>query len=193
MGFPVPPPSPQTAEAQYRDWEDRQKEKRQEEAGDKTPTEWDPTTFHAPHTRSAPRQYDPTPPNVPGGSGGGRKTSVDTPSMELFAANIEKLAGPVKEAYEKLLHLERVNPGAFYDAYALRQAACGANGDSGLQAKYLKILHDLGQGLADLSTGVRQLSAKYKTTEEEAKMTAEELDKALQSVESDISKMGSGA
>jgi len=188
-----PPISKELAEAQMRDWEEHQKEKRQEEAEKKTPTAWDPTTFHPPHTRSAPQPHDPTPPKVPGGAGGGRKTSVDTPSMELFAANMEKLAGPVKEAYEKLLQLERVNPGAFYDAYALRQAACGANGDSGIQAKYLKILHDLGQGLADLSTGVRQLSAKYKTTEEEAKMTAEELDKALQSVQSDISKMGSGA
>jgi hypothetical protein len=192
MGYPVPPVTPQMAEAQMRDWEEKQKEKRQEKAADGTPKEWDPTTFHAPHTRSGPHQYDPTPPAVPGGSGGGRKTSVDTPSMELFADNMDKLAGPVKEAYEKLMQLARVNPGAFYDGYALRQVTCGANGDSGLQAKYLKMLHDLGQGLADLSTGVRQLSAKYTTTEEEAKITAEDLNNAMQSAQGDFTKMGTG-
>ncbi|MGW2716918.1 hypothetical protein [Streptomyces sp. NPDC001492] len=162
------------------------------EQSSSSPKEWDPTTFHAPHTRPGPQRHDPTPPKVPGGSAGGRKTSVDTPSMELFADNMEKLAGPVKEAYQKLMQLERVNPGAFYDAYALRQVTCGANGDSGLQDKYIKMLHDLSQGLADISTGIRQLSAKYKTTEEEAKMTAEDLNNAMQSAQGDFTKMGTG-
>lgn len=156
------------------------------------PKEWDPTTFHAPHTRSGPETHDPTPPPIPGGSGNGRRTSVDTPSMELFAGNMDKLAEPVKQAYHKLMELQRVNPGAFYDAYMLRQVSCGANGDTGLQNTYLKILHDLGQGLADISTGMRQLSAKYKTTEEEAKMTAEDLNKAMQSAQSDFTKLGTG-
>ena len=156
------------------------------------PKEWDPTTFRPPHTRSGPDTHDPTAPPVPGGSGNGRRTSVDTPSMELFADNMDRLAGPVKQAYQQLLDLQRVNPGAFYDAYMLRQASCGTNGDSGLQNTYLKILHDLGQGLADISTGMRQLSAKYKTTEEEAKMTAEDLNKAMQSAQSDFTKLGMG-
>ncbi|MDO0916579.1 hypothetical protein QQM39_38890 [Streptomyces sp. DT2A-34] len=112
--------------------------------------------------------------------------------MELFAGNMDKLAEPVKQAYQKLMELQRVNPGSFYDAYMLRQVSCGANGDTGLQNTYLKILHDLGQGLADISTGMHQLSAKYKTTEEEAKMTAEDLNKAMQSAQSDFSKLGTG-
>ncbi|MGW1029003.1 hypothetical protein ACWD4J_35890 [Streptomyces sp. NPDC002577] len=156
------------------------------------PKEWDPTTFHAPHTRPGPEKHDPTPPPVPGGSGSGRRTSVDTPSMELFADNMDKLAEPVKQAYQKLLELHRVNPGAFYDAYMLRQVSCGANGDSGLQNTYLKILHDLGQGLADISSGARLLSQKYKTVEEESKMTAEDLNNAFQSAQSDFTKIGSG-
>ncbi|MFE7271405.1 hypothetical protein [Streptomyces sp. NPDC057623] len=154
--------------------------------------EWDPTTFHPPHTRSGPDQHDPPAPPVPGGSGNGRRTSVNTPSMELFAGNMDRLAEPVKQAYQTLVDLQRVNPGAFYDAYALRQSACGANGDTGLQNTYLKILHDLGQGLTDISAGMRQLSAKYKTTEEEAKMTAEDLNKAMQSAQSDFTKLGTG-
>ncbi|KUO05516.1 hypothetical protein AQJ67_05030 [Streptomyces caeruleatus] len=156
------------------------------------PKEWDPTTFHAPPTRSAPEKSDITPPPVPGGTGRGSRTSVDTPSMELFADNMDKLAEPVKKAYDKLMQLQKVNPGAFYDAYMLRQVACGANGDSGLQNNYLKVLHSLGQGLADISAGMRQLSANYKTTEEEATMTAEDLNTAMQSAQSDFSKMNSG-
>jgi hypothetical protein len=105
---------------------------------------------------------------------------------------MDKLAEPVKQAYQKLLQLQRVNPGAFYDAYKLREVSCGANGDSGLQNTYLKILHDLGQGLADISTGMRQLSAKYKTTEEEAKLTAEDLNNAMQSAQGDFTKIGTG-
>jgi hypothetical protein len=155
------------------------------------PKEWDPTTFHAPPTRSGPKEHEPTPPPIPGGSGKGM-TTVDTPSMELFAANMDRLAEPVKQAYEKLIHLQRANPGAFYDAYMLRQAASGANGDQGMQNTYIKILRDLGQGLADISSGMRQLSTKYKTTEEEAKMSAEDLNKAMQSAQSDFTKMGSG-
>ena len=156
------------------------------------PKQWDPTTFHAPPARSGPEKQDLTPPHVPGRSGGGRTTSVDTPSMKVFADNMDTLAEPVKQAYDKLMQLQRVNPGAFYDAYMLRQVSCGTNGDSGLQNTYLKILHDLGQGLADISSGMRQLSAKYKTTEEEAKMTADDLSKAMESAQSDFTKIGSG-
>ncbi|WP_405467272.1 hypothetical protein [Streptomyces canus] len=112
--------------------------------------------------------------------------------MELFAGNMDKLAEPVKQAYQQLLKLQRVNPGAFYDAYALREVTSGANGDSGLQNTYLKMLHDLGQGLTDISTGMRQLSAKYKTVEEESKMTADDLSNAMQSAQSDFTKFGTG-
>ncbi|QKZ15964.1 hypothetical protein [Streptomyces chartreusis] len=171
-------------------WEPRNK---RAEEPPPTPKEWDPTTFHAPHTRSGPEKNEPAPPPVPGGTGQGRRTSVDTPSMELFADNMDRLAEPVKQAYQKLIQLQRVNPGAFYDGYALRQAASGTNGDSGLQSRYLKVLHDLGQGLADISSGMRQLSQKYKTVEEESKMTAEDLNNAMQSAQSDFSKIGSGA
>lgn len=156
------------------------------------PKEWDPTTFHAPHTRSGPQKHDLTPPPVPGGSGKGGRTSVDTPSMELLADNMDRLAGPVQQAYQKLLQLHAVDPGAFYDAYSLRQVTCGANGDSGLQNTYLKILHDLGTGLADIGTGMRLLSSKYKTVEEESKMTAEDLNNAMQSAQGDFTKIGTG-
>ncbi|MEH0581023.1 MULTISPECIES: hypothetical protein [Streptomyces] len=156
------------------------------------PKHYDPTTFHPPHTKSGPQKHDAVPPPVPAGSAKGRTTSVSTPSMELFADNMDRLAEPVKQAYEKLLRLQRVNPGAFYDAYSLRQVTSGANGDSGLQKTYLKILHDLGQGLSDISSGMRQLSGKYTTVEDESTMTAEDLNNAMQNAQSDFSKLGTG-
>lgn len=155
------------------------------------PKEWDPTSFQPPPVRSGPDKHQPVPPPIPGGSGKG-KTSVDTPSMKLFADNMEALKAPVMQAYEKLTQLPVVNPGSFYDGYMLRQVSCGANGDSGLQNTYIKILHDLGQGLADIASGVRQLSANYSTVEEESKMTADELNKALESAQGDFTKIGSG-
>ncbi|MGW2525012.1 hypothetical protein ACWC09_50330 [Streptomyces sp. NPDC001617] len=157
------------------------------------PQEFDSTTFHAPDTRSGPQKKDLTPPAVPGsGSGSGGETSVHTASMDLFASNMDKLGQPVQDAYQKLLSLKQVNPGAFYDAYALREVTCGANGDSGIQNTYLKMLHDLGDGLADISSGMRKLSAKYTTVEEESKMTADDLDNAMKSAQGDFTKMGSG-
>jgi hypothetical protein len=156
------------------------------------PKEWDPTTFHAPHTRSGPKTDKVTPPAVPGERGKGGRTVVDTPSLDLFASNMDKLAEPVKEAYNRLLKLQTVAPGAFFDAYKLREATSGADGSQGIQATYLKILHDLGQGLADIGSGSRQLSKNYSTTEEENKMSADEVSTAMESAQGDFSKLNSG-
>jgi hypothetical protein len=156
------------------------------------PKEWDPTTFHAPHTRSGPKTNVVEPPAVPGERGKGGRTVVDTPSLDLFASNMDKLAEPVQKAYSKLLNLKTVAPGAFYDAYQLRSASSGANGDQGIQATYLKILHDLGQGLADIKSGAQTLSKKYTTTEEENKMSADEVSTAMQSAQGDFGKLNSG-
>lgn len=155
------------------------------------PKQYDPTTFHAPPTRSGPATSHVQPPPVPGGTGKGN-TVVDTPSLDLFADNMDKLAEPVKLAYQKLSQLKPVAPGAFYDAYELRSAAAGANGDQGLQNTYLKMLNDLHQGLSDISTGVRGLSKKYTSVEQDNKMTTTDLSNAFESAQGDFSKLNSG-
>lgn len=156
------------------------------------PDQWDQSTFHAPTGQSGPRSDNVTPPPVPAEKGKGGRTVVDTPSLDLFASNMDQLAGPVKDAYNKLLNLKAVAPGAFYDAYQLRSAVSGPDGTQGLQDTYLKILHDLGQGLGDISSGVRTMSKNYSTIEEENKMSADDVSTALESAQGDFSKLNSG-
>ena len=159
---------------------------------DPQPKPWDPTTFHAPPTRSVANTQTVEAPPVPDNSGKTGHTVVDTPSMELFSGNMTKLAEPVQKAYEMLLKMPSVNPGSFFDAYNLRQATSGDTGDQGIQATYLKILHGLGQGLADIGSGTRQLSQKYSTIEEENKMSADEVQEALAPALGDFGKLSSG-
>jgi hypothetical protein len=177
--FPVPPPSPSTFN-------------KSKAAPPPEAKHWDPTTFRPPETRSRPKTEEHIPvPAVPDSSGRGR-TAVHIPSLNLFADNMEKLAEPVKKAYDRLAQQQMVHPGTFYDAYQLRSAASGANGDGGIQNTYLKILHDLGKGLHDLSTGMRSLSKTYTNTEEQAKMKADDLQKALSPAQGDFGKISSG-
>jgi hypothetical protein len=126
-----------------------------------------------------------SPPTVPGGSGSGSGTSVDTPSMKLFADNIDKLIAPTQAAAKKLDPIN-VAPGAFYHADQIRTKVNGLNADDGLKAQYGKVLADLVQGLGDLRDGVRQLASNYATLEDANKMTSTDLDKAMQSTSGDF-------
>ncbi|WP_329172974.1 MULTISPECIES: hypothetical protein [unclassified Streptomyces] len=127
-----------------------------------------------------------TPPAVPGGADGGKGTTVDTPSMELFADNIDKLIAPTQQAARKL---DPVNtaPGAFYHADQIRTKVNGLNADAGLKAQYGKVLADLVQGLGDLRDGVRELASRYSTVEDANKMTSQDLQTAMQSANGDFS------
>jgi hypothetical protein len=151
--------------------------------------QWDPTTFHAPPTRSGPTPVAVEAPQVPTGTGKGGSTVVNTPSLDQFASNMGQLAEPVKKAYTMVLNMKPVLPGDFFDAYKLAQATTG---DGGLQAKYLTLLHSLGQGLTDIGSGCQQLSQKYSTIEEDNKMSADDVMSAMQPAQGDFSKFTSG-
>ncbi|WP_146214582.1 hypothetical protein [Streptomyces sp. ICBB 8177] len=128
-------------------------------------------------------------PNVPGGSGApGSGTSVDTPSMLLFADNVDKLIQPAKDAATKLQGVQ-AEPGAFYHANQIRTKVNGLNADSGLKEQYIKVFQDLAQGLGDLRDGVKQLAQKYTTLEEAGTMKATDLQNAMQSTDSDFTTM----
>ncbi|MDI5963750.1 hypothetical protein POF50_026575 [Streptomyces sp. SL13] len=130
-----------------------------------------------------------TPPAVPGGSGAsGRGTSVDTPTMNLFADNIDKLIAPTQQASQKLGGTS-VAPGAFYHADAMRTKVNGPNADDGLKESYVKVLADLGQGLGDLRDGIRSLAQKYSTVEDASTMTSTDLQNALQATSGDFTTL----
>lgn len=126
-------------------------------------------------------------PPVPSGSGSGKGTSVHTPSMDLFAENINSLIAPVQAASTKLSPIG-VQPGAFYHANKIRGSVNGPNQDDGLKEAYIKVLADLASGLADLREGVKTLSAKYKSTEDANNMTATDLKNAMDSSQSQFGK-----
>ncbi|MFD8542564.1 hypothetical protein [Streptomyces sp. NPDC059649] len=137
--------------------------------------------------------YAFTPPPVPSGSGDhAGATRVDTPSMTMFADNIDKLIKPTADAAAALKHIS-VAPGAFYHANQVRTKVNGPNADAGLKEQYIKVLADLGQGLGDLRDGIKQLAQKYTTVEEAGKMSAKDLQNAMQASKGDFTTLSNDA
>ncbi|MEU9976194.1 hypothetical protein [Streptomyces sp. NPDC051014] len=126
-------------------------------------------------------------PPVPGGDGT-KGTSVDTPSMDRFAENIDRLIAPVTAAYERLPTV-KVAPGAFYDANKMRAGISGNQQDGGLVESYRHALHDLLSGLTDTRDGARKLSHDYGAGEDANKVTAKNLADAFDKVPGDGNSM----
>ncbi|MFJ3793423.1 hypothetical protein [Kitasatospora sp. NPDC090091] len=118
-------------------------------------------------------------PTVPrNGATGPGTTAVSTPSLDLFAANIDRLIEPMNAVITALDGVS-VAPGAFYHANLMRNKVNGPNGDDGLKKDFGDSLASLVTGLTDLRDGVRSLSAKYRTTEEANAMTARDFQLAM--------------
>ncbi|MGQ4514540.1 hypothetical protein [Streptomyces sp. DW26H14] len=150
--------------------------------------EWDGKpdlgTGHGTYTDASPF----TPPAVPKKDGSGKGTSVDTPSMKVFADNLDLLLKPLTTASDALKPVS-VAPGAFYHANSIRTKVTGTNGDDGLKAQYLKVLTDLSNGLTDLRDGVRTLAKKYKTIDDANGMKSKDLTDAMDGVSDDFNLM----
>jgi hypothetical protein len=129
-----------------------------------------------------------TPPAVPSHDASGHGTSVDTPSLDLFASNIDLLIDPVHKARTALQGIS-VEPGAFYHANKMRTDVNGPNADDGLKKQFDQVLTDLASGLADLRDGIRTLSAKYTSLEEANKASATDLQNAFDSSTSDFNQL----
>ncbi|MCH0567245.1 hypothetical protein [Streptomyces sp. MUM 2J] len=113
---------------------------------------------------------------------------MDTPSMLLCADNIDKLI-PFTRRAAALLQEVRVEPGAFYHANQIRAKISGLNADSGLKERYIKVLHDLAQGLGDLRDDLKVLANQYTTLEDAGRMKATDLQKSMQSTSSDFTSL----
>lgn len=125
------------------------------------------------------------PPQVPRNGEGGPSTSVDTPSMDLFANNIDLLIAPAREA-QGLLEKVSVAPGAFYHANLIRTNVNGANSDGGLKEQMLSVLDDVISGLSDLHAGVHTLSTKYTSIEDVNGMKSTDLFDAISDAQGDF-------
>lgn len=129
-----------------------------------------------------------TAPPVPGGEGGSKGTSVDTPSLAVFADNIDKLITPLKSAQERLATVA-VAPGAFYHANVMRTQVNGPNSDSGLKKSYIDALSALITGLTDTRDGARKLSHDYQAGEDGNSMSAKKLAEAFGNAPGDFDRM----
>ncbi|MFJ6836860.1 hypothetical protein [Streptomyces sp. NPDC091209] len=128
------------------------------------------------------------PPPVPKGKSGGSGTSVDTPSMELFATNLNLLIDGTNFAITSLDDVQ-VEPGAFYDANKMRTTVNGPNADAGLKGQYLAVLRDLRSGLSDLHDGIITLATKYKSAEDRNSITSTDLQTVMASAPGDFTTM----
>ncbi|MCW2904628.1 MAG: hypothetical protein JWO67_6893 [Streptosporangiaceae bacterium] len=152
------------------------------------PTPWDGDT-HVPAGHGTATEPSPlTPPTVPKGSGGTDTTTVDTPSMDLFARNMDSLIKPVQDAANLLADVA-VAPGAFYHANEIRLKVSGPNGDRGIKENYTKVLNDLANGLADIRNGVQELIKTYSSIEEANGMKAQDLRAAMEASGGDFGAM----
>lgn len=127
------------------------------------------------------------PPLVPGGDGT-KGTSVDTPSMERFADNMDKLIAPLKDAQARLATVS-VAPGSFYHANVMRMQVNGPNADSGLKKSYVDVLSALITGITDTRDGAKKLSHDYQAGEDGNKITAKKLAEAFANAPGDFNKM----
>ncbi|NMH99700.1 hypothetical protein [Pseudonocardia acidicola] len=137
---------------------------------------------HGPATATA-----PSPPPVPGGhgSGGSGATSVDTPSLKLFASNIDQLIQPLKDAKTTLAGM-KVQAGGFAQAYDIHDHLVGPNG---LQSSYRTVLDRVIETLTDVKNGVNKMAADYETTEEANTMSADAVTKAMPDLAGDITSI----
>lgn len=164
-------------------------DKKREDPPEYKPEKWDGDS-HVPPGHGTYHNPDPTKmPPVPKKTGDPRNlTSVHTPSMEVFAKNIEALIDPCKKAQQVLKGVHAA-PGDFFHGHTMRTKVSGDSGGGGCKESYLKILDDLSDGLANLAMGIRLLSKNYSTTEEANKITGKQLDEYIHDAAADFNAL----
>lgn len=147
-------------------------------------------------TQQSGPQPDPVPtaPGVPGKAGSGSgSTVVSTPSIDVFASNIQQLIAPVNSALAKLKALGPLAPGGFNEAYTLTQQVSDSGSSGGaatdLVHAYQNVLHDLADGLTDLNSAATTMSQKYKTADDLNNMKVSDLQAQLDDTTGDLNAM----
>ncbi|ALO99329.1 hypothetical protein SHL15_8379 [Streptomyces hygroscopicus subsp. limoneus] len=133
------------------------------------------------------------PPAVPGGGGGGKPTSVDTPSMLLYASNLERVL-PALDTAKQALESVLVAPGGLPAARKMRVKVNGTvtdvkDDDSALRGNYQSALTDIKEGATALIAAMRDMAKKYARLEDANKMAATDLQKYLQEATADFDQL----
>ncbi len=167
-------------EKEEREAEEKRKKREREPEGYKGGKDVPPGsgTYHNPNPTNLP----PVPKKTGDSTG---RTTVHTPSMVIFAKNIETLLDPCKKAQQVLKNV-KVAPGDFFHGHAMRAKVAGGTGAGGCQEAYLKVLDDLCDGLTSLANGVRLMGQKYDSTDEANNMTGKQLKEYLRDAAADF-------
>jgi len=134
-----------------------------------------------------------TPPDVPGkkdGSGSG-KTTVNTPSMKIFAQNINTLLDPLHESLKLLQALPPVAGGDFHTSKVMKTLITGDAGDGMLQSGFETVLRKCIKTVTDTHEAVSKLARDYENIDDLNKLTGQQLSRAMGDVGSDINAVGS--
>jgi hypothetical protein len=152
-----------------------------------SPHPWSPSDAGSPTSKTlTPVSVPPPPPLVPKQGGGPGTTTVDVPTLDLYAKNIGLLIPTVEDALTKLKALEPLAPGAFYHAY---QILTKVQGSGGLVPSYTEVLTDLANGLTDIQNAVNQMATKYKSFDDLNKLTVTELQNDLTDAENEFNAL----
>lgn len=145
--------------------------------------QWIPPVSVPSASESVPSFEVPAPAVPGGGSAGSRNIVVTTPSLDLFAANIGELMGPVKQAWTQLGQLPAVAAGAFPEAYQILAKVSGIHSGpstiAGMVNDYQNVLNDLYNGLGKIQTATQQMSRTYTNIDQLNTMSATDLQNDL--------------
>ena len=153
------------------------------------PQHFDPTTV-TPVTGGGPQTTAPPPPIVPSRNGGGDGTTVNTPSLRLFASNVGMLEQPLRTALSSLQAMKPVAPGGFYQASQIRTKV---NGEDGLQGKFSTVLTNVIEAVVDTRNAMLKLAGDYESTEDQNSMQTSALQRAMSDVNDDIGSIVPGS
>ncbi|MGV9935196.1 hypothetical protein [Streptomyces olivaceoviridis] len=131
-------------------------------------------------------------PPVPGAGGPGKPTTVDTPSMLLYASNMESLLPHLDNALQRLEPVVAA-AGGLPSGRTLR-ATVGSTQKStgkasGLVSAYYSSLTDIKAGVTDLVAAVREMAKKYDRLEDLNQMSAAQLQKYMQDAKADFDSL----
>jgi len=134
-----------------------------------------------------------TPPDVPGGKGdgGSGKTTVNTPSMKIFAENINLLLDPLHESLKLLQALPPVAGGDFHTSKVMKTLITGDSGEGMLQGGFETVLKKCIKTVTDTHEAVTKLARDYENIDDLNKLTGQQLSRAMGDVGSDINAVGS--
>lgn len=128
------------------------------------------------------------PPKPVGGGGASGEVAADTEAFKVVASNIASLIDPLKEAQSRLSGID-VRPGAFAQAFALKDQV---SGPSGLKVTMTTVTSKLIETLTDVQNGLLKMALDYETTEEANKAKADAVQMVMPDVAADIQGILSG-